>query len=143
MTMQDVAHQLFGDSVEAEFSLLNCKIAKEQIDSILQTLYLLDYRNHHPMTLSGGQKQRLAIGVASLSGKQILVFDEPTSGLDYRNMCQVSQLIRKLAEDRIIFIATHDRELVNLLCTKELFIHGGTAHMAEDQSSSRGFSSTS
>ena len=129
MTMQDVAHQLFGDSVEAEFSLLNREIPKQQIDSILQTLQLQDYRDCHPMTLSGGQKQRLAIAAASLSGKQIMVFDEPTSGLDYGNMCQVSQLIRSLAANRIVFIATHDRELVNMLCTKELSIHEGTAHM--------------
>ena len=129
MTMQDVAHQLFGDSVEAEFSLLNRDIPKEQIDSILQTLDLQEYRDHHPMTLSGGQKQRLAIGAASLSGKQILTFDEPTSGLDYGNMCQVSRLIQDLAKDRIIFIATHDRELVNMLCTKELSLHSHTAQL--------------
>ena len=129
MTMQDVAHQLFGDSVEAEFSLLNREIPGEQIDSILQTLRLEEYRDCHPMTLSGGQKQRLAIAAASLSGKQIMVFDEPTSGLDYGNMCQVSQLIRSLAANRIVFIATHDCELVNMLCTKELLIHEGTAHM--------------
>lgn len=29
MTMQDVAHQLFGDSVEAEFSFLNREIPEE------------------------------------------------------------------------------------------------------------------
>ena len=131
MTMQDVAHQLFGDSVEAEFSLLNCEISKEQIDAILQTLHLQEFRSHHPMTLSGGQKQRLAIAAASLSGKQIMVFDEPTSGLDYGNMCQVSQLIQTLAANRIVFIATHDRELVNQLCTKELSLDNGKAHLVK------------
>ena len=126
-----MAHQLFGDSVEAEFSLLNCEISAEQIEDILQMLRLQEYRNHHPMTLSGGQKQRLAIAAASLSGKQIMVFDEPTSGLDYGNMCQVSQLIQSLAANRIVFIATHDRELVNLLCTKELSLSEGTARMVK------------
>ena len=45
-------------------------------------------------------------------------------------MCQVSRLIRDLAKDRIIFIATHDRELVNELCTKELSLRDGAAHLA-------------
>lgn len=129
MTMQDVAHQLFADSVEAEFSLLNCEIPEEKIKAILKTLGLEECRAHHPMTLSGGQKQRLAIAAASISGKSMMVFDEPTSGLDYGNMCQVSQLIQKLAADKIVLIATHDRELVNMLCTKELVIQNRSVQL--------------
>lgn len=120
MTMQDVIHQLFSDSVWEEFSLLNRPIEEKLIVEILSKLDLMEYKDKHPMTLSGGQKQRLALAVAAVEDKPIMLFDEPTSGLDYGNMCKVSQLIKAMAKERIVFVATNDRELINMLCTKEL-----------------------
>ena len=67
MTMQDVVHQLFSDSVWEEFSLLNKTVDEQEITKILRRLDLLDYKDKHPMTLSGGQKQRLALAVATLA----------------------------------------------------------------------------
>ena len=61
MTMQDVVHQLFSDSVWEEFSLLNKTVDEQEITKILRRLDLLDYKDKHPMTLSGGQKQRLGL----------------------------------------------------------------------------------
>ena len=123
MTMQDVVHQLFSDSVE-EFSLLNRNVSKKEIAYILQRLDLLEYKDKHPMTLSGGQKQRLALAVATLASKDIMIFDEPTSGLDYGNMVKVSELIKELSADKIVFVATHDQELQEMLCTRQIEISG-------------------
>ena len=78
------------------------------------------------MTLSGGQKQRLALAVATLANKDIVIFDEPTSGLDYGNMLKVSELIRELSIGKIVFVATHDRELVELLCNRQIEISDET-----------------
>lgn len=124
MTMQDVVHQLFSDSVEEEFSLLNRSVSEKKIADILQRLDLLEYKDKHPMTLSGGQKQRLALAVATLASKDIMIFDEPTSGLDYGNMLKVSELIKELSADKIVFVATHDRELQEMLCTRQIEISG-------------------
>lgn len=122
MTMQDVVHQLFSDSVWEEFSLLNKTVDEQEITKILRRLDLLDYKDKHPMTLSGGQKQRLALAVATLANKDIMIFDEPTSGLDYGNMIKVCELIKELSSNRIVFVATHDRELIGLLCTRRMEI---------------------
>lgn len=122
MTMQDVVHQLFSDSVWEEFSLLNKTVDEQEITKILRRLDLLDYKDKHPMTLSGGQKQRLALAVATLANKDIMIFDEPTSGLDYGNMIKVCELIKELSSNRIVFVATHDRELMGLLCTRRMEI---------------------
>ena len=109
MTMQDVVHQLFADSIMEEFSLLNREVEEEKVLAILKKLDLLDYKEKHPMTLSGGQKQRLALAVAAIADKPILLFDEPTSGLDYGNMSKVSELIKEISKDKIVFVATNDR----------------------------------
>ena len=126
MTMQDVVHQLFADSVWEEFSLLSKNVDEQSITDILRRLDLLDYKEKHPMTLSGGQKQRLALAVATLANKDIVIFDEPTSGLDYGNMLKVSELIRELSIGKIVFVATHDRELVELLCNRQIEISDET-----------------
>ena len=122
MTMQDVVHQLFADSVWEEFALLNHAVSDSEIMHILQYLDLIESKDKHPMTLSGGQKQRLALAVATLSQKEVMIFDEPTSGLDYSNMCKVSELIRELSANKIVFVATHDQELKEMLCNKEIEI---------------------
>lgn len=125
MIMQDVVHQLFAESVKQEFQLLNHTVPEDQIKGILTELDLNQLMDKHPMTLSGGQMQRLAIAVALLSDREIIVFDEPTSGLDYTNMLVVSRMMKRLAESKIVFIITHDKELVQEACSRILRLADG------------------
>lgn len=117
MVMQDVNHQLFSDSVKNECLLANPDATDEEISALLKSFDLSDYTDSHPLTLSGGQRQRLAICQAVMGGKKILIFDEPTSGLDYRHMCQVTELMKQMADKGyIIFVVTHDYEFLNRAC---------------------------
>ena len=126
MVMQDVNHQLFTDSVEAEVLLSMKDEDKEKCSEILDSLGLMEYKDKHPMALSGGQKQRVAIASAIAADAKILLFDEPTSGLDYSHMVKVSELLKSLAEDgRTVFVSTHDPELIDLCCDQVLEINNG------------------
>ena len=132
MVMQDVNHQLFSDSVESEllFELKRRKISKQQrteeANRWLKEIQLESVKDQHPMSVSGGQKQRLAIAAAALAEKDVILFDEPTSGLDYVHMKQVAVLIRKLAElGKIIFIVSHDLDLLLSTCDEVLLIENG------------------
>ena len=117
MVMQDVNHQLFSDSVKNECLLANSDATDEEISALLKSFDLSDYTDSHPLTLSGGQRQRLAICQAIMGGKKILIFDEPTSGLDYRHMCQVTELMKQMADKGyIMFVVTHDYEFLNRAC---------------------------
>lgn len=126
MIMQDVVHQLFAESVKQEFQLLNNKMSESDIVEILTEFELNNMMDKHPMTLSGGQMQRLAIAVAMLSDRDIIIFDEPTSGLDYSNMLVVSKMIKKLARNKIVFIITHDKELIQETCSRVFRLMDGT-----------------
>lgn len=126
LVMQDVGYQLFAESVEKEcvFGIKSpdTALAKQTLDG----LGLSDFREKHPNTLSGGQKQRLAVAVSMVCGKDILVFDEPTSGLDYDSMTQVAALMDRLAQaGGILFVVTHDYELVCRACTRVLHFDEG------------------
>ncbi|WP_026497953.1 ABC transporter ATP-binding protein [Butyrivibrio sp. WCD2001] len=128
MVMQDVNHQLFTDSVEAEVLLSMKNEDKKRCDKILDSLGLLEYKDKHPMALSGGQKQRVAIASAIAADARLLLFDEPTSGLDYSHMVKVSELLRKLADSgRTVLVSTHDPELIELCCDYVLCINNGKA----------------
>lgn len=119
IVMQDTNYQLFAESVLDECFLGNPLVTERQVEEVLDQLDLIDVKDRHPQSLSGGQKQRLAIAVAILTGKEIIIFDEPTSGLDYSNMMSVSKLINHLSQrGMIVLVITHDMEFLEVTCNK-------------------------
>lgn len=125
MVMQDVINQLFSESIIEEFELSDSKIKKEEVEEILTKLDLIRFKDKHPLCLSGGQMQRLALAVGVLMNREIIIFDEPTSGLDYFNMLKISEVIKNFSKDKIVFIVTHDKELIDNICNKLLEISNG------------------
>jgi len=61
--------------------------------------------------LSRGRQQRLALARSLLHDPELWVLDEPDSSLD----AEGRQLLSRLAGDRTLVIATHDRELAATL----------------------------
>ena len=126
LVMQESGYQLFADSVENELRLSKSKKERppdEKIDAILGSLHLTALRERHPMSLSGGEKQRTAIGTAMAHDAQVIIFDEPTSGLDFANMCRVVEVLKQLATSgKIIFVITHDFELLTRACTRSIVL---------------------
>lgn len=114
LVMQDVNHQLFSDSIINEVTMGVKDIDKKDLEEKLEALGLFKLKENHPMGLSGGQKQRIAILQTIVSNKKIICFDEPTSGMDYKNMIKISNLIKSIKDDKIIFIISHDKEFLNL-----------------------------
>lgn len=124
LVMQDVNHQLFGDSVRSECEL-SASAGNDRVDELLNALNLIEVEERHPMALSGGQKQRLAIACALLSERRILLLDEPTSGLDLYHMIETSTLLRTMAAKGVcVLVATHDREFLSRGCDRVYELKG-------------------
>ncbi|HEY3005720.1 MAG TPA: ABC transporter ATP-binding protein [Kribbellaceae bacterium] len=65
-----------------------------------------------------GMRQRLAIAVALMRRRDLLVLDEPTNGLDPQGTREVRALIRQLAADgTTVFTSTHLLAEVEQVCT--------------------------
>jgi ABC-type multidrug transport system ATPase subunit len=65
-----------------------------------------------------GMRQRLAIAVALMQRRDLLVLDEPTNGLDPQGTREVRTLIRELAHDgTTVFTSTHLLAEVDQVCT--------------------------
>lgn len=126
MVMQDVGHQLFTDSVEAECRLGMKTADNNAVNQALEWLDLTPYKDRHPLSLSGGQKQRLTVAVSLVCEKNLLIFDEPTSGLDLKSMLEVGRLARELsARGKILLIITHDYEFIQTVCSRVLVLRDG------------------
>ena len=109
--LQEVALQLFSDSVQKELTLGLKKVV--DASNILENLGLKGLEERHPMTLSGGEMKRLVIASQVLTKKRVFIFDEPSSGLDYQQMLQVAELLKTLKEQgKIILLISHDEELL-------------------------------
>ncbi len=119
----ETASQFFTSSVSEEL-ILNMKISddkREKAKNLLKTLGLYKYKDIHPSCLSGGEKQRLSIACALFSERKVIILDEPSSGLDGYNTKIIARVLKEAARaGRIIFIISHDNDLINEICEYQL-----------------------
>ena len=76
------------------------------------------YRNRLPDALSGGQQQRVAIARAIVKNPSVILADEPTGNLDEQNTLMVMDLLRSIANNRLVLLVTHEQRLVDLYCDR-------------------------
>ena len=97
----------------------------QRVAAVLVQLELEPVQRQHIDTLSKGFKRRVGLAQAILHDPQVLILDEPTDGLDPNQKHQVRQLIKSLAQDKIVIISTHILEEVSAVCTRALVIAHG------------------
>lgn len=61
--------------------------------------------------LSGGQRRRVGIVRAALHRADGMILDEPFSGLDAENAALAADYIREKAENRILIMALHEKDV--------------------------------
>jgi len=83
---------------------VGCARATEEV---IERLSFGHYRQQLIGMLSRGYRQRVAIAQALLGRPKLLVLDEPTNGLDPRQIIEVRELIRALANDMAILVTSH------------------------------------
>ena len=83
---------------------------KKAVERLLEQVDLKGLGKRKPNTLSGGQKQRVAIARALIKEPEIIMADEPTGALDSNTGRQVLDTLKKLSENKLVVVVSHDRE---------------------------------
>lgn len=129
LVFQDPEDQLFSLNVfdDVAFGPINMGYAeaevKQRVARALEWVSMAGYDERSSHHLSFGEKKRIAIATVLSLDPDILALDEPTSNLDPRSKWALIDLLKRLPMTKII--ATHDLELVRVLCQRTVVLDGG------------------
>ncbi len=115
-----IPHQTVLSNVELALTLSGVSKAerRKRAKEALEKVGLGDQLNKKPNEMSGGQMQRVAIARALVNNPEILLADEPTGALDSETSVQIMDLLKEIAEDRLVIMVTHNPELAEQYSTR-------------------------
>ncbi len=98
----------------------------QRLDAALSGCNLQDKRKVIIRKLSKGYRQRVGIAQAIVHNPPAIILDEPTVGLDPRQIIEVRNLIKSLADgDTTVILSTHILPEVSSTCNRVAIIHQG------------------
>lgn len=112
------------ENIKIALELLNIK-DETKIDNLMKRLDIYDLRFRKIKELSGGQKARVAIARAIVKEPKIILADEPTGNLDNKNSEIIWNILKKLSNEFLVIIVTHDVEIANKYADDILIIENG------------------
>lgn len=86
---------------------------QSKIDMMLNQLAIAKIADQKVATLSGGQKQRVAIARVLVKNPDIIIADEPSGALDKGSTKIIINTLKKIAEDKIVIVVTHDKGIIS------------------------------
>ncbi len=96
------------------------------VSQVLEIVGLKNRAYNFPSELSGGEKQRVAIARALIHKPEVILADEPTGNLDPYNTFEIIRLLVKIYEmGTTVILATHDKELINILKKRVITLEDG------------------
>ena len=122
-----IPHQTVLANVELALTIggISKKERKRRALEALDEVGLKEQAHKKPNQMSGGQMQRVAIARALVNNPDILLADEPTGALDTETSVQVMELLKKVADDRLVIMVTHNPELAEEYSTRIVKLKDG------------------
>lgn len=122
-----IPHQSVLRNVELALTLSGVSRAerRRRAKEALEKVGLGDQLHKKPAQMSGGQMQRVAIARALVNNPEILLADEPTGALDTATSVQIMEILKEIAEERLIIMVTHNPELAEQYATRTVRLLDG------------------
>ena len=127
-----IPHQNILSNVELALTIsgISAKERRQRALDALEKVGLREQAHKKPNQMSGGQMQRVAIARALVNDPDILLADEPTGALDTDTSVQVMDLLKEVANDRLVVMVTHNPELAEEYATRIVKLRDG--HITDD-----------
>ena len=115
----DIDYQLFANCVYDEiffplqYILKDKEKAEKQTEIALENFRLIHLLDKPPLRLSEGEKKRLLLACISSLQVNTLILDEPSASLDEFNRKFLANYLNQIRKDKLIIIATHDKEFID------------------------------
>ncbi|MCL1873890.1 MAG: cell division ATP-binding protein FtsE [Clostridiales bacterium] len=99
---------------------------KRRVPEVLEKMGLSGREKELVQHLSGGEQQRVAVARAVVNKPHIVFADEPTGDLDPQTSWGLMQVFKQInLEGTTVVMATHDKEIVNLMQNRVLVLDKG------------------
>jgi iron complex transport system ATP-binding protein len=97
------------------------------VESVLERLSLVAFRDRDVATLSGGERQRMVLARALTQSTMVVVLDEPITGLDLRHQMDMLELMKhEVHECGLTVVATlHDLTLAGQFADRLVLLDNG------------------
>ncbi len=117
-----ISHQTVLQNVELALTLsgVGRKERRSRAIAALEEVGLGDQFRKRPSQMSGGQMQRVAIARALVNDPDIILADEPTGALDSETSVQVMEILKKVAQNRLVIMVTHNPDLADQYATRTI-----------------------
>ncbi len=122
-----ITHISILSNVEMALTLSDVKKSERRKRALkaLEEVGLKDHAHKKPNQLSGGQMQRVAIARALVNDPEIILADEPTGALDTKTSEQIMQLIKNIAEKKLVIMVTHNPEIADQYANRIIELKDG------------------
>lgn len=118
--------------------------ARGRLPEVLRNTGLTERAHQVIGTLSHGYKKRVGIAMAVIHDPRLVLLDEPISGLDPRQIKDMREVIRRLAQGRAVIVSSHILSEISKTCDRLIVLRDGrlvavgsedelTAHLGQER----------
>jgi len=123
---------VYGDMTVTEYLKFVCAIkgvkksdSKEMIEGVMSRVKISDMNKRLIKNLSKGYRQRVGLAQAMVGNPNVLILDEPTVGLDPKQIIEMRDVVKNLAEKHTVILSSHILSEVSAVCDRVIIINKG------------------